>query len=93
MRLIYVATKCEPVNARRHARERHKLRLNFDSIAIQCAHGSASDGRYFYDRVGARENIDWHALSYDAAFMPARRAIATLLLREAEFVPESTNLR
>lgn len=45
------------------------------------------------DRLGVRENIDWHALSYDAAFMPARRAIATLLLREAEFVPETTNLR
>lgn len=45
------------------------------------------------DRLGARENIDWHALSYDFAFIPARRAIATLLMREAAFVPECTNLR
>jgi hypothetical protein len=45
------------------------------------------------DRLGMRDNIDWHAFSYEAAFMPARRAIATLLLREAEFVPEPSNLR
>jgi hypothetical protein len=45
------------------------------------------------DRLGAREDIDWHALSYDVAFVPARPAISTLLLREAEFVPENTNLR
>jgi hypothetical protein len=45
------------------------------------------------DRLGARENIDWHAFSYENAFTPARRAIGTLLLREAEFVPAQTNLR
>jgi hypothetical protein len=45
------------------------------------------------DRLGAREDIDWHAFSYEHAFMPARRAIATLLLREADFVPEASNLR
>jgi len=45
------------------------------------------------DRLGMRENIDWHALSYDDAFMPGRRAIATLLLHEAELVPAATNLR
>lgn len=44
------------------------------------------------DRLGARENIDWHVFSYDGAFIPARRAIATLLRREAEFVPQTTNL-
>lgn len=45
------------------------------------------------DRVGARENIDWHALSYELAFTPARNAIATLLLNEVESVPAQTNLR
>jgi len=45
------------------------------------------------DRLGARENIDWHALSYDAAFVPASRAICTLLRTEADTVPETTNLR
>jgi len=45
------------------------------------------------DRIGIRENIDWHAFSYEAAFMPARRAIATLLLRHAEHVPANSNLR
>lgn len=44
------------------------------------------------DRLGAREEIDWHAFSYEAAFIPARRAIATLLRREPEFVPETSNL-
>jgi len=45
------------------------------------------------DRLGMRETIDWHAFEYDVAFVPARRAIATLLLRNAEFVPERSNLR
>ena len=44
------------------------------------------------DRLGARENIDWHALSYDEAFVPASRAIRTLLRREADAVPETSNL-
>jgi hypothetical protein len=44
------------------------------------------------DRLGAREKIDWHAFSYDVAFTPARHAIRTLLRREAEFVPPTTNL-
>jgi hypothetical protein len=42
------------------------------------------------DRLG---DIDWHALSYEDAFVPARGTIATLLLREADAVPENTNLR
>lgn len=45
------------------------------------------------DRLGMREDIDWHAFSYEDAFMPAHRAIATLLLREAELVPAHSNLR
>lgn len=44
------------------------------------------------DRLWMRDNIDWHAFSY-AAFIPARRAISTVLLHHAEFVPETTNLR
>lgn len=45
------------------------------------------------DRLGMRDNIDWHAFSYEAAFLPSRRAIATLLLREADSVPGGSNLR
>lgn len=44
------------------------------------------------DRLGARENIDWHAFSYDAAFAPASSAIRTLLRVDREHVPETTNL-
>lgn len=44
------------------------------------------------DRLGARAKIDWHALSYEVAFLPARRAMSTLLLREAEAVSATTNL-
>lgn len=49
--------------------------------------------RLHQDKIGARDRIDWHAFSYDAAFAPASAAIRTLLLREAEVVPETTNLR
>ncbi|SLK07487.1 hypothetical protein [Novosphingobium mathurense] len=44
------------------------------------------------DQLGAREDIDWHALSYDVAFLPASGAIRTLLRREADAVPETSNL-
>jgi hypothetical protein len=44
------------------------------------------------DRLGARQNIDWHAFSYDGAFVPGRHAIRTILRREAELVPETSNL-
>jgi len=44
------------------------------------------------DQLGARENIDWHAFSYEAAFVPASSAIRTLLRREAKAVPEGSNL-
>lgn len=44
------------------------------------------------DRLGARENIDWHAFSYDEAFLPASSAISTLLRCDSEHVPETTNL-
>lgn len=48
--------------------------------------------RLHQDRLGAREDIDWHAFSYDAAFAPASTAIRTLLRREAELVPAVSNL-
>lgn len=44
------------------------------------------------DQIGARAAIDWHAFSYDAAFVPAGRAIRTLLRREPDAVPATTNL-
>jgi hypothetical protein len=45
------------------------------------------------DQLGARANIDWHALSYDAAFMPARQAMHILLLRDSHRVPVTSNLK
>jgi len=35
------------------------------------------------DKISARADTDWHAFSYDAAFVPASHAIRTLLRREA----------
>jgi len=42
------------------------------------------------DKIGARADIDWHAFSYDAAFVPASHAIRTLLRREASAVPATS---
>lgn len=44
------------------------------------------------DQIGARTEIDWHALGYEPAFIPASHAIRTLLRREAVEVPERSNL-
>lgn len=44
------------------------------------------------DQVGARADIDWHAFSYEGAFVPASHAIRTLLRCEAGAVPETSNL-
>ncbi len=44
------------------------------------------------DRLGAREEIDWHALSYEVAFTPASEAIRKLLQRHSGLVPATTNL-
>jgi hypothetical protein len=44
------------------------------------------------DRLGARENIDWHAFSYEKAFMPAASALKCLLSTNAGDVPKDTNL-
>jgi hypothetical protein len=64
----------------------HRLNDNVGSIL-------AVRDKLHQDRLGMRDNIDWHAFSYEDAFVPARRAIATLLLREADSVPERSNLR
>ncbi|TAU02195.1 hypothetical protein [Rhizobium ruizarguesonis] len=45
------------------------------------------------DRLGARENIDWHAFSFDEAFVPAFTALQCLLLQRERHLPEGTNLR
>lgn len=44
------------------------------------------------DCLGARENIDWHAFTYEKAFVPAARAMRCLLKRYAGDVPKETNL-
>jgi len=44
------------------------------------------------DRLGARQEIDWHSFSYDDAFLPAKEAIRTLLRLEPQHVPAATNL-
>lgn len=44
------------------------------------------------DRLGLRENIDWHALSFDGAFVPASNALQTVLRREVDLVPAASNL-
>lgn len=48
--------------------------------------------RLHQDRLGARGEIDWHAMSYERAFRPGASAIRTLLLRQPDLVPETTNL-
>ena len=44
------------------------------------------------DRLGLREDIDWHSLSFDAAFVPASHGLRILLRREADAVPPASNL-
>ena len=45
------------------------------------------------DKVGAREDIDWHAFSFEGAFLPAKSGMGVLLLNRADLVPDTTNLR
>lgn len=45
------------------------------------------------DRLGARENVDWHSFSFEEAFVPAFNALRCLLLRREEHLPQGTNLR
>lgn len=44
------------------------------------------------DRLGARQEIDWHAFSFDDAFLPAKSAILALLQIDPHHVPAATNL-
>jgi hypothetical protein len=44
------------------------------------------------DQLGAREDIDWHAFTYEKAFVPAARAMRCLLKTNSADVPEETNL-
>lgn len=48
--------------------------------------------RQHQDRLGARGEIDWHAMTYERAFQPAALVMRTLLLRRPELVPPTTNL-
>lgn len=48
--------------------------------------------RLHQDRLGARAEIDWHALSYDEAFVPAATAVRTLFEVRTDGVPATTNL-
>jgi hypothetical protein len=45
------------------------------------------------DHLGARTEIDWHAFSYDGAFVTAARAVKTLLKTNADKLPAATNLK
>jgi len=48
--------------------------------------------RLHQDTLGTRDDIDWHAFSYEAAFEPAISAIRTMLRHEHELVPAASNL-
>jgi hypothetical protein len=64
-----------------------KLRLRVDVDSVK----SVRD-KLHQDRLGARENIDWHAFSYDNVFTPAARALRYLLRTNFADVPKETNL-
>lgn len=71
-----------------------------DHFDADGAHGLAGDvvtvktvrDKIHQDRLGAREDIDWHEFGYEGAFLPAIAAIRTLLKLSTERVPEGTNL-
>ncbi len=44
------------------------------------------------DRLGARENIDWHSMGYKEAFLPALSVMRGLLSHQPDRVPEKTIL-
>ena len=45
------------------------------------------------DHLGARTEIDWHAFSCDGAYVPAARAVKTLLKANPDKLPAGTNLK
>jgi len=49
--------------------------------------------RLHQDRLGARENIDWHAFDYEVSFQPALQALHFLFRQNENQLPERTNLR
>ena len=44
------------------------------------------------DNLFKRDNIDWHALGYQAAFIPALNVLSSLFETEKHLVPKRTNL-
>jgi hypothetical protein len=44
------------------------------------------------DKASLRAEIDWHAFTYEKAFVPAARAMRSPLQTNANDVPEKTNL-
>jgi hypothetical protein len=65
-----------------------KLDLNDDVNRVRNVRDKLHQGR-----LGARENIDWHAFSYADAFAPALRAMRCLLQTNARDLPQQTILR
>ncbi len=48
--------------------------------------------RLHQDRLGARENIDWHSFDYEVAFEPGLYALQNVLRLNQERIPATTNL-
>lgn len=68
------------------AADEHNLAVNIErTLGVR--------DRLHQDRLGARAAIDWHAFTYNAAFVPANAALRVLLMRAADAVPERSNLR
>ncbi len=44
------------------------------------------------DKLGIREDIDWHSFDYDRAFKPALEAVQIILTNCEEAIPKNTNL-
>lgn len=64
-----------------------------DGLAAAVAGTLAVRDKLHQDRLGLREDIDWHALSFEAAFFPASHALRVILRRNAQAVPPPSNLR
>jgi hypothetical protein len=76
---------------------RPSLMKKFDldkKLGLDADFGNAKNVRdkLHQDKLGARAEIDWHAFTYEKAFVPASRAIRSLLKTNADDVPKKTNL-
>jgi hypothetical protein len=76
---------------------RPSLAKKFDpetKLGLDADVGSTKDVRdkLHQDKLGARAEIDWHAFSYEKAFVPAARAMRSLLQTNANDVSGKTNL-